>query len=674
MAEFSYIHISLRGPAEGGTRTLYTYPADASDTPAWDTLMVEPGAAVKRFLNASECYVLQSSEAGHYLSLIARAGADPSAWMMVSVLVDNGASLTGRQAVEMLTNLRKCLIDDNDLREEAVDVALIESQVPRLPVELLSWTWTAPAAEAGEEGGEPEEAGYRTYMSPKELEQVFAFPSQPEYDRFRCVLVVPATASLRPGVKMPRITVPIRRQYTVECPEDVTVSADTVYDGDSLTITYHKEGYDSHKETVEVGRPSAYTKAEGPRLMIRTALQTGIRFVRRVRVKVVSAKGGDLRGGYTITLNGRLINTMTPYIDFTPRDLPEGEDVEIKVESNNYKPLKLVIPSAEILTSEELVLELQPVEQTVTLRLDFGDGRVFNQDITIEKNTPEYNRLHSGNFHGFRAHRQVTTDRSEVYNVDVRLTNPPVAPNFDTGRDKHAAPEGERLRSPQFENISDDNPDDRPHVDTTLPTRDLPEEPDITSATDGDDEEYAPVPLWRRKGVVAAVAAVVVLIAAWLLFGRGGATEGDDLIAAGDSTAVVAGDTAQAQTGPAAPAAPPTADEAADIEYLNTNASWQPSKLRSPMGTALAAALADGDLRALAENDYFAVKGRCTNQDALKVVEMAWAAIGSPNEQGNRRRVRDAAKGGDIVLHKLMEAMAKVRPSENVNNTPRPQK
>lgn len=672
MAEFSYIHISLRGPAEGGTRTLFTYPADAPDTPSWDTLMVEPGAAVKRFLNASECYVLQSSEAGHYLSLIARSGADPTAWMMVSVLVANGASLTGRQAVNMLANLRKCLIDDNDLREEAVDVALIESQVPRLPVELLSWTWTPPTPE--EDAGTPDEAGYRTFMSPKELEQVFAFPSQPEYDRFRCVLVVPATASLRPGVKMPRITVPIRRQYTVECPEGVTVSADTVYDGDRLTITYHKEGYDSHKETVEVGQPSAYTKAEGPLLMIRTATQTGIRFVRRVRVKVVSVKGGDLRGGYTITLNGRLINTMTPYIDFTPRDLPDGEDVEIKVESNNYKPLKLVIPSAEILTSEELLLELQPVEQTVTLRLDFGDGRVFTQDITIEKNTPEYNRLHSGNFHGFRAHRQVTTDHSEVYNVDVRLINPPVAPNFDTGRDLHAASDGDRPRSPQFENISDDNPDDRPYVDTTLPTRDVAGESDITTGADDEAEEYAPVPLWRRKGVVAAVAvAVVVLIGSCFLFvGRGGDAAGDAGTVTGDSAALVAGD--PVQPGVPAPAAPPTADEMADIEYLNSNASWQLAKLRSPMGTALAAALADGDLRAIADNDYFAVKGRCTNQDALRVVEMAWAAIGSPNESGNRRRVREAAKGGDIVLHKLMEAMAKVRPSENVNNTPRPQK
>lgn len=77
------------------------------------------------------------------------------------------------------------------------------------------------------------------------------------------------------------------------------------------------------------------------------------------------------------------------------------------MQSNNYRTLKLKKPSAEMLVTEELELVMQPIEQGVTLRLDFGDGRVFEQQISIEKNTPEYNRLHSGNFHGFRAHRLV---------------------------------------------------------------------------------------------------------------------------------------------------------------------------------------------------------------------------------------------------------------------------
>ena len=664
MAEYSYIHIALRGPVQGATRTIYSYPEGDTAETGWDTAMVEPGAAVKRFLNATECYVLQTSPQGHYISLITRDSDDATRWLMVSVMVDNGCSLTGRQVLALLGNLKKTLVDDGDLRDEAVDVALIESQVPRLPVKLRSWGCDTLADGEQADGAE---AGYRTYISTQELEQIFAFPSQPEYARFRCVLVVSATTSLRPGVKMPRITVPVRKQYTVECPEGVTASRTLVYDGDKLVLTYAKEGYDSHTETVTVGQPSAYTKIDGPVMHVRTAAQTGIRFVRRVRVKVVSSKGGVLRG-YTITLNGRLINTMTPYIDFTPRDLPEGEDVDIRVESNNYHTLKLKVPSAEILTTDELTLELSPVEQTVTLRLDFGDGRVFSQEITIEKNTAEYNRLHSGNFHGFRAHRQITSDNTEVYNVDVRLTNPPVAPNFETGRET-AATEGEsRPRSPKFDNVADENVDRRPHIDTTLPTAE-PETPADDPDYD-DDETSASVPFIQRKVIrlmfVGAVAVLAVVLAAIFWPETGGNPVASD--AAADS---IAAEVTATQPAPVPTATP---EEQADIDYLNGNAAWNLDRLKSPMGQALAAAMREGDLNALAQNDYFAVRGRCTNTQATQIVDMAWTAIGSPNARGNSRRLAEAAKKGDIDLHKLVESMAKVRPSENQNTSPRPQR
>ena len=128
-----------------------------------------------------------------------------------------------------------------------------------------------------------------------------------------------------------------------------------------------------------------------------------------------------------------------------------------------------------MLVTEQLELVMQPVEQGVTLRLDFGDGRVFEQQISIEKNTPEYNRLHSGNFHGFRAHRQVTQDDSEVYNVDVRITSRPVAPNFESSDSDTGEKE---TKAPIFENISADAKAERPKIDATLPTAIDPEEDD----------------------------------------------------------------------------------------------------------------------------------------------------------------------------------------------------
>ena len=125
----------------------------------------------------------------------------------------------------------------------------------------------------------------------------------------------------------------------------------------------------------------------------------------------------------------------------------------------------------------------------------------------------------------------------------------------------------------------------------------------------------------------------------------------------------------------AAPApAPMTPEETADVEYLNNNAAWVLAKLTSPMGKALAQAIENGDLNALANNDYFAVKGRCTNAQAIQIVDMAWQAIGSPNERGNSRKMRQGVKNGSVELREMINLLARVRPSENVNTAPRPAK
>ena len=391
---------------------------------------------------------------GHYFSLITRNTVSPErGYMMISILVENGCALTGRQLMNAFSQLKKVLIEDENLSDEAVDDALSQAGIPAEPLRLEAWKYHTP-----DESAPLAEAAYRTYISQQELESIFSFPCQPDYSAYRCIIVVAATTSLRPGVKMPRITVAIRKLYSVVCPEGVSASSTQVYDGDRLELSFAKEGFATCKENVIVGTPSAYTKYDGSTIIIRTPAQTGIRFERRIPVRVMSAKGKQLNG-YTITLNGRSVNTMEPYIELYEKDLQPGSEVEIVVKSNNYRPLKLKTPAEEMLVTEQLELVMQPVEQGVTLRLDFGDGRVFEQQISIEKNTPEYNRLHSGNFHGFRAHRQVTQDDSEVYNVDVRITSRPVAPNFESSDSDTGEKE---TKAPIFENISADAKAERP--------------------------------------------------------------------------------------------------------------------------------------------------------------------------------------------------------------------
>ncbi|MCI8997744.1 MAG: hypothetical protein HFJ95_01955 [Muribaculaceae bacterium] len=666
MADFQYIHIALRGELQGATRTLYSYPSDSTADPQWDTTMVEPGAAIKRFLNATDCYVMQADSKGHYFSLITRDSLHPErGYLMISILVDNGCSLTGRQLMTTFNNLKRAFIDDNLLTDDAVDSALHQASVPVEPVRLESWTYHIPDPDT-----ELAEAAYRTYISVQELESIFSFPAQPEYAPYRCVIVVSAASSLRPGIKMPRITTQVRKLYTVVCPEGATASASQIYDGDRLTITYSKEGFNSHTETVVAGTPSAYVKNDGSTLQVRTAAQTGIRFIRKVGLKVLSAKGTDING-FTVSVNGRAINTMVPYIEFTERDLTPGEQIEIQVASNNYHPLKLKKPTEEILTTDHLDLTLSPVEQGITLRLDFGDDRVFEEHISIEKNTPEYNRLHSGNFHGFRAHRLVTQDGSEVYNVDVRITSRPVAPNFETSPvhdpDTAATPATPH-RAPVFEKATPDPSVSTPRPDMTAPSAATPTGVDTdTDSDDPADTILAPAPWYRRTWLWIATAILLAAIGGALVYINNTPAGPADTAATGTPADSIA------QTDAATPApTPATPEEQTDIDYLNSNPVWDTASLHSPMGTELIDAINAGDIDRLVNNSYFAVAGRCTNEKAIQIADLVWRAKGSYSESSNKRLLRSAVKGGSINLRTLADDLAKRRPAEKENLTPRP--
>ena len=573
------------------------------------------------------------------------------------------------------SQLKKVLIEDENLSDEAVDDALSQAGIPSEPLRLEAWKYHTP-----DESAPLAEAAYRTYISQQELESIFSFPCQPDYSAYRCIIVVAATTSLRPGVKMPRITVAIRKLYSVVCPEGVSASSTQVYDGDRLELSFAKEGFATCKENVIVGTPSAYTKYDGSTIIIRTPAQTGIRFERRIPVRVMSAKGKQLNG-YTITLNGRSVNTMEPYIELYEKDLQPGSEVEIVVQSNNYRPLKLKTPAEEMLVTEQLELVMQPMEQGVTLRLDFGDGRVFEQQISIEKNTPEYNRLHSGNFHGFRAHRQVTQDDSEVYNVDVRITSRPVAPNFESSESDTGEKE---TKAPIFENISADAKAEQPKIDATLPTAIDPEEDDKSAGRPSDttDNDYRslepesdedddndptekPTGKSRRNlfiwGGLAAIAAVIALVIFLPQFTGPSDTEAEN----------IAGEEQSDDPNRLIPATM-TQEEGEDVAYLNTYPVWEVDKMKSEMGKSLMAAIQAGDIDAVVNNDYYTVTGRATNEKAILVANLIWRAKGSYSDGSNRRIMRSAVKNGQIDLRTLSDNLAKRRPAEKENTSPRP--
>lgn len=649
MAKYNYISISLRRDCELSAKTVFSYPSDGG-ADRWEQQLVDPGAAVQRFLNAQECHVMQRSPRGNCFSLITR-GADHRTGM-VSMMVDDCHGLTGKQVAAALMGLKPLLEDESLRTDAAVDAVLEQAGVPVEPVRVQGWCYRAAELP---QGVQMADAAYRTYVTVRDLETIFSFPSQPEYDLYRCILVVAATVSLRPGVRMTRITQPVKRQYTVVAEQDVRLSAQTVFDGERLEITYTKRGYDDKTETVTVGQPSPYVKYDGARLTVRDPHKCGLMFSRRLPLEVVSAKGGQITG-YTVSVNERPVSTVHPWVELTERDL--AGDVAIEAASTGYRPLKLTFTSDQLLGSDGITLAMQPLEQGVTLRLDFGQGRVIESQLMLEKNTPEYNRLHSGLFHGHRANRQVMQDGSEVYNVDVRA-----AVRTETPLSATASPV--ETHSPMFEDVAHEAVDAAPKVDF-----DLPQEVDDADVQ-AEPRRLRLTPKMKRL-LAAAGAFVAFVTMLWLLLTGGNkpeeadAGQGEPVVAAADTVAALP-----------QPAHVPAMDDevTADVAYLNVNGVWVADSLRSESAKRLMAAMAAGDIEGVVKNDYFAVSGRCTNAEAERVADMLWRTFGSPSMRGAKSRLSKEACSGRVDLHALYESVARSQPkAEDANTEARPRR
>lgn len=672
MADYSYLHVAMHGHFDGRLTVKYAFNADKNE---WMASLPDPDAIVRNFMSVRECYVLWRNENGHYFSVITTDPLDPSAGrVMVTLVADNGCMLPGRAVFTALSGLKKTFLEDRILTDEAVARALEAASIPREPIKLDAWQVNKP-----QEAEQVQPMCYRTFLSTRELESVFSFPDQPEYGKYFYDIIINATASLRPGIAIDRLTSPIAKIYSVICPEGVTASAETVEDGKQIVLTFSKEGFAPRKETVTAGVPSAYVIYDGSLMKVKSPSGPNMGFTRKVRLTVKNSKGG-LVNGYTVSVNDRPVNTMEPFIELTEADLQPGRRVEIQVASNNFHPIVKEYDSATLSREAEIEIVLVPVEQGITLRLVFGEGRVFEQQISLEKNTPEYSQLHSGNFHGFRAQKMVTPHGGEVYNVDVRAASKPVAPSFTNVAADRNAPRQERV-VPHFENVSADNKaaGTTPAAKSEEHTQ-KPKETESVKQPVNPTDEPSPRPD-RTKAIVACVIGVVVILLAIFfipaMFGSKDAESNVPDVAENTEIPTESTDApiavANAETAEPAPAATtdPSADEKADIDYLNSAKVWKLSELKSEKYRALFNALSNGDLNAIASNDYFAVKDRCTNTEANKIADMTWQAIGTDNEGGNKRALTKAGSNGEINVHELYEDLARRKP-KTPNDQPRP--
>lgn len=657
MPQYTYIKIALIEQNQQSSTTLIEYSPDGSgftgDIPV-------PSAIFDCFLNARECFVQWTTREANYFALIFRNpfSTDRTGFYMVTMCVKAGAALTGRETLRALTSLRKTLVEEKRMTPAAIEETIASCGIPAEPRSFDAWR-IAPTYVRNAEA----QPCYRSYVSTHELENYLTFPIQEEYEKYSCVIYVTATTSLRPGVEIQHVITPLRNIYSVITPAGVESSRPSVAAGDRIVITYSRQGYSPVREAVVAGKPSAFVTYDGARMLVRPESECQILFTRRIPLTVRSAKGGPVTG-YTVTVNGRPVDTMQPYIEISDQDIKSGSPVVVTVNSNNFISEKIELKPEECTPDHPLSVMLNPLEQGITLRLDFGEGRVFEEQISLEKNTPEYSQLHGGSFHGFRARRLTIPGGGEIYYIDVRSGAKPCAPAFD--------------------NISSDGRPAAPRFDRSLPrveseTEQEPEE--------SESEHRSRRRRRRRRNNILGIAIGIVLVAAMITgavfflfpswFDKAENREAALNDTAADTVTTVIRDTvvtavaADQVVQPEATEAPAQTVQS-DYRYLNESRTWSRDSMTTDTERALYDAIAAGDIERIVRNPYF-FDGKASNADAVKVADIIWASFGSDTQKSNEKVLRDFAKTGNIDLHEMYEKLAHYR-SREPNKTPRPTK
>ncbi len=702
--KYPYLDIAISVLADNNQPVNYSF--NSAPTIALPSL----SDLARHFVNLSDGYVMWKVGGRRAFTYFQLNNEGTVTQLAVTVRMDTDILLPGRPIVNLLGTIRRTVTDGARLTHETIVRALSDSGFPENPLRTEAESDQQDAATG---------LCCRTYISGTELANIMAFPRQEDYAPYQGVIVVPATVSMQPDSSIPVITNPIDKALMVVCPEEAKASAYRVELSDHLTVTYNMAGFDPQSVEFEVGTTNRYVRINGPALVVNSARHAGIVFSRSVPYSVKSATGNDI-DTYTILVNGRTATRNENSFELTNTDFSTTADgkVTISVSSTNFGSYSREFTPEELSEAMPLDIVLEPEARKVSLRLDFGGGRILEDSITLEKSTPEYNRLRAGNFHGFRAHRLMGST-PETYNIDLKCQAQPAQPslNFsqpasaplakepvsdnEKARDEQPAAETEKpetsrtprqpLRhngpvapviekapsavweekqsrrvAPKFENVTGDRKQDKKRKKTAdeLPTVEKAEEPQAETK----EKESK---LDMRLIIIGISVIAVALIVWWLmlLFSGNGSSDADNGDMAADSVEQVnytdaAGQPAAAAPVQAAPVAATSDAEKADVQYLNDNTTWNIADLKSDKYRALINAMQQGDIDAVASNHYFSVAGTATNKKAVQVVTYLWKAKGTPQMKGNVKILTKLTKDGKANLGQLIDDLSRLQPTE----------
>lgn len=371
MMNIKYIDIFGQFDSKG-TDHYYTYPQTLS--PEGRKLFLDPRADLDMFsidISVSELFLVFCTNDGWWISIVRCNSKNDSrqGYAMFSVCLGANRPTVGAEAVQLLRQGYEQFVDQRVWDNAQTEAWLQTHTLQTTPCLVTPFTVPTSLAQGSN-------SAYRTFGNELELQHALTFVSQKEYTQYSRVFLLPALVTpVSTGHRMPQITTPVKREFTILHSPDTDSSVPRVaLEGETIKIVYLRGNMKSEPISYKVGSPSqaAYRDSAKGCIQLYSAQQAGAKFFKHIHLQSnvrISSLSREL------TENGVRFDEATQTL-LVPDNLKPNVKGHLQAAGYQKEPIDGKLLSEQP-NGKTLKLEFKPIPIDLSLIID---GRSYKVD------------------------------------------------------------------------------------------------------------------------------------------------------------------------------------------------------------------------------------------------------------------------------------------------------
>lgn len=379
------IRLAIKGQIGDDTKLGYTYPdkfnpALSTSDDDWLHSVTDPRDA--RNFDTEKVYAVWKSEQGNYYAIIVPSKYDTrNGRLMITLFTGRKIFSNGKIVIETLNTIRNIVdgkwSDDHkslNIQNEDIQKHILDAE------SFLSNGYNTVSQD------KTNTKVYRTYSNESELENFLKFPNQPEYNQYKRILFVPQDCiakSPQVTANFREITGQIKVIYDISkpLPNGVRLSKSSYNFGESVLVTYHKDGgyIDVSKSFIADGRDSKYAQYAGTEIIINGPEAAEILFERKIKFDIKSKSGKQISSNFRCEgLNCCPKQNNDNSLIFSSS---QAEPL-VKISCPGYEAEDITITNNDFISGSKTV-RLEPKLNTYRIRIEDKSGRTRQGEVRV---------------------------------------------------------------------------------------------------------------------------------------------------------------------------------------------------------------------------------------------------------------------------------------------------